>query len=274
MAVFCIGMTAGEILSADAIGQSPVQMQRLIINLNSHWLFKPGDVVNGQADTLNETGFLAVCLPHANASVPHRDINMKSFRNVSWYRRHFRPSVKYRGRRFVLKFQGASQVTDVFVNGRRVGEHLGAYTLFSFDITDLVRFGEDNVIAIRVDVRWHRQIPPEGIIIDFMLFGVITRDISMNITAPLHLEWVFASRDSVDPNRVNVRIRIRNNGPVGRRCLVGSQIIDSAGTIVATGASTRLKTAEPPFLSKPEQMKPVRLYVERRVKDLKPPVLT
>jgi beta-galactosidase len=162
---------------------------------------------------------------------------MRSFWNVSWYRRHFSPPVEYQGRRFFLEFQGVTQVTEVFVNGTSVGIHQGAYTPFSFDITDRVTFGADNVIAVRVDSRKHREIPPEGIVIDYMLFGGITRDVSMVITGPLHLEWVFASRDSVDPARMNVRCRIRNSGPVGKRCSVVSQIIDSAGTVVAAGAA-------------------------------------
>ena len=233
-------LTAGRLFSADTARQTAVPVQRLTINLNSHWLFKPGDVQNGRSDTLNETGFQPVCLPHANAVMPHRDIDMRLFRSVSWYRRHFSPPVEYRGRRFFLEFQGASQVTEVFVNGTPAGMHRGAYTPFTFDITDQVKFGADNVIAVRVDSRRHGKIPPEGpegVVIDYMLFGGITRDVAMVITGPLHLEWVFASRDSVDPDRVNVRCRVRNSGPVGRQFLVGSQIIDSAGAVVAAGTA-------------------------------------
>ena len=233
----CFCLTAGGFFPADGARQALASAQRLVINLNSHWLFKSGDVPNGQADTLNETGFQPVCLPHANAIVRHRDIDMRSFWNVSWYRRHFSPSAEYRGRRFFLEFQGATQVTEVFVNGTPAGAHQGAYTPFSFDITDQVRFGADNVIAVRVDSRKHKGIPPEGIIIDYMLFGGIARDVSMVVTGPLHLEWVFTSRDSIDPARVNVRVLVRNNDPAGRRCLAGSQIIDSAGTVVAAGTS-------------------------------------
>jgi beta-galactosidase len=234
-AAACICMTAG---SAAGARQPSVPAQRLIINLNSHWLFKSGDVRNGQSNTLDETGFRPVCLPHANAIVTHRDIDMRTFQKISWYRRHFSPPAEYRGRRFFLEFQGASAVTEVFVNGVPAGTHQGAYTPFTFDITDRVRFGADNVIAVRVDSRRHREIPPEGTVIDYMLFGGITRDVAMVITGPLHIERVFASRDPVDPARVNVRVRIRNSGPVGGRCSVGSQVIDSTGVVVAAGAAS------------------------------------
>jgi beta-galactosidase len=234
----CICMTAGRLFSADGARQTSVPVQRLIINLNSHWMFKSGDVQNGQSDTLDEKGFQPVCLPHANAIVTHRDIDMRSFWNISWYRRHFSPPAEYRGRRFFLEFQGATQDTEVFVNGTLAGAHQGAYTPFTFDITDRVRFGADNVIAVRADSRRHREIPPEGVVIDYLLFGGITRDVSMVVTDPLHIEWVFAARDSVDPARVNVRVRIKNSGSVGGRCSVESQIIDSAGTVVAAGAAS------------------------------------
>jgi beta-galactosidase len=234
----CFCLTAGGLFSAAGARQASAPAPRLVINLNSHWLFKSGDVPNGQSDTLNDSSFQPVCLPHANAIVRHRDIDMRSFWNVSWYRRHFSPPVEYQGRRFFLEFQGATQVTEVFVNGTPAGVHQGAYTPFSFDITDQVRFGADNVIAVRADSRKHKEIPPEGVVIDYMLFGGISRDVSMVITGPLHLEWVFASLDTIDPARVNVRCRISNSDSAGRRCLIKSQIIDSAGTIVAAGTAT------------------------------------
>jgi beta-galactosidase len=236
-AAICIVMTAGPLYPTGPAPQTIPPAQRLVINLNSHWLFKSGDIPNGWSDTLNETGFQPVCLPHTTTIVSHRDIDMRSFWKISWYRRHFTPSAKYQGNRFYLEFQGASQVTEVFVNGTWVGMHQGAYTPFSFDITDQIRLGADNVIAVRVDSRKHRGIPPEGITIDYMLFGGITRDVSMLITNPLHCEWVFASRDSIDPNRVNVRVRVKNNDPAVRHCTVASKIIDSSGAVVTTGTA-------------------------------------
>ena len=39
------------------------------------------------------------------------------------------------GKRVFLEFEAAFQVTEVFVNGVRSGEHRGGYTGFSFDVT-------------------------------------------------------------------------------------------------------------------------------------------
>ncbi len=234
-AMVCLCITGGRLWSAESSRQASLREPRLVLNLNSHWLFKSGDIPNGRANALDESSFQPVCLPHANAIVKHRDIDMRSFWNVSWYRRHFSPSAKYQGRRFFLEFQGASQVTEVFINGISACVHKGAYTPFTVDITDHLRFDADNVIAVRVDSRRHKEIPPEGVGIDYMLFGGISRDVAMVITDPLHIDWVFASCDPGDPARVNLRCRIRNSGFAGDRFSVRSQIIDSAGNVVAAG---------------------------------------
>ena len=236
--LLCAGILFSGISSAAATGLSVPSTKRISISLNSHWLFKSGDVPDGESDTLNEDGFIPVCLPHANAIVPHRNVDMQLFRKVSWYRRHFTPAPEYRNMRFIILFQGASQVTEVFVNGTSVGKHLGAYTPFSYDITKHLRFGNDNVIAAKVDSREHKEIPPEGKPMDFMLFGGITRDVEMIITGNLHIDWVFASRNKTDENKVDVCYRIGNNDSIDRDYTVEAEVVDAAGKIVATGKSS------------------------------------
>lgn len=236
-------VTGTDIPLNGTVVRSPSEY-RQILNLNSHWLFKMEDLPDGKSDSLNDKGFAQVCLPHAFTIVPHRDVDTKSFSKVAWYRRHFTPSPEYKNQRFILKFQGASQITDVYLNGLFVGSHKGAYTPFSFDITKLLRFGVDNVIAVRVDSRQHKEIPPEGIIIDYMLFGGIARDVTMEISDSLFIEWVFATRDSIDQNRVNVQCSVRNTRQKPVNCEVESQIIDSAGKIVANGKKTCLIQAD------------------------------
>ena len=56
-----------------------------------------------------------------------------------------------------LEFEGAFQDAEVWVNGKRAGEHLGGYTGFSLDITGDLHTG-DNVIAVRVNNLWNGQL--------------------------------------------------------------------------------------------------------------------
>lgn len=56
-------------------------------------------------------------------------------------------------------FEGANQRTELFVNRHRVGEHIGGYTFFCFDITPYIREGE-NQLVVCVDNSYDSEIPP------------------------------------------------------------------------------------------------------------------
>jgi len=60
-----------------------------------------------------------------------------------------------------LEFEGAFQDAEVFVNGRRLGEHKGGYTGFSLDITGSAQTG-DNLVAVRLNNRWDPQLAPRA----------------------------------------------------------------------------------------------------------------
>ena len=88
----------------------------------------------------------------------------------------------WRGKRINLEFDGAFQVAEVFVNGRRIGEHKGGYTGFTFDITDAVKTG-DNVVAVRVNNLWNARLAPRAG--EHTFSGGIYRDVRLVVTAPL-----------------------------------------------------------------------------------------
>src|SRR5688500_16395819 len=142
----------------------PQASNRSVLNFNTHWLFA-GDVPGGagQAVGLNESGFVPVSLPYYRTH-PHKGFPKGDFEvPVSWYRRHFTLPAQYSGRRIAVEFQGVAKIADVYVNGTFVGQHRGAYTSFTYDITPHVNIGgADNVIAVKVDSNTRNDIPPEG----------------------------------------------------------------------------------------------------------------
>jgi len=68
-----------------------------------------------------------------------------------WYRKQVGIPPLWQGKRLLLHCLAANYVADVWINGRHIGYHEGGFTPFSFDITDHVAWGSDNLIAIRVD---------------------------------------------------------------------------------------------------------------------------
>lgn len=70
---------------------------------------------------------------------------------VIWFQTHFAtPNTFDKGKRLRLCFQEVHREATVWVNGKKVGYHLGRFTPFSFDITDCLRPSGDNVVAVRV----------------------------------------------------------------------------------------------------------------------------
>jgi beta-mannosidase len=74
-----------------------------------------------------------------------------------WYRKRFTLPAEQTGKSVWLVFEGSDYFTTVWLNGEKLGEHEGAYTSFSFDITSRVRPGTENLLAVKVTCPWLLQ---------------------------------------------------------------------------------------------------------------------
>jgi beta-glucuronidase len=87
----------------------------------------------------------------------------------------FSPSAE---KRYFFHSDGANYTTDLFVNGKLVGRHVGGYTAFNFEITDFLVDGQ-NIIDLRVDAHLDETTVPTMRTSDFWKFGGLTRDIGI-----------------------------------------------------------------------------------------------
>ncbi len=114
-------------------------------DLNGEWAF-------GFGEETDEASALAGKLPRV-INVPFSyetklsGIGDETPRNTVWYSREIAPK---QGKRTILHFEGADYETTVYLNGKTVGTHKGAYSRFSFDITDFLQRG-NNVLTVRCD---------------------------------------------------------------------------------------------------------------------------
>ena len=74
-----------------------------------------------------------------------------------WYRRQFKSPKLDGGKRLLLHFGAVDWEAKVAINGRAVGEHRGGYDAFSFDITDAVQPGENEITVVVYDATGNRQ---------------------------------------------------------------------------------------------------------------------
>ncbi|KAA3663030.1 MAG: glycoside hydrolase family 2 protein [Calditrichaeota bacterium] len=226
------------------------ETERQKINLNVEWLYHIGDAKNNPHEVVyDDSGWEKVVLPHTyklttiNLDDCEDDKSQPTFhRDVSWYRREIAVNAKP-GQRVFLEFEGAHQKTDLWVNGAYVGEHaISAYTPFHFDITDHVKSGQKNLIAIKLDNRTTDQIPPDGHKWDYILFGGLYRDVYLVVTDPLHVTFPWEKREagifittptvSKDDATISIRTTVRNASDRLKKATVVSRVLDADNKVV------------------------------------------
>ena len=132
---------------------------------------------------------------------------------------------EWASRRLFVKFYGAQSVADLFVNGRHAGTHRGGAAAFAFEITDYVRFGEDNALLVVVSNGVRDDVLPTST--DMNLYGGIYRDVELVVTgrtavSPLYLgsDGVLVHPQAVDSLSVSGEAEIHLVSKEGNACMV------------------------------------------------------
>jgi beta-galactosidase/beta-glucuronidase len=223
-------------------GDGGTAASRQSLNFNQAWQFMLGDQTGAQATTYDDSAWTTVGLPHS-FSRPYF-LWTQFYMGYGWYRKHFTSPAQWSGKRIFIEFEGAFQDAQVYVNGTSVGEHLGGYTGFSYDITSAVVTG-DNVVAVRLNNNWNAQIAPRAG--DHTFSGGIYRDVHLVVTDPLHVTWygTFVTTPTVSTSSATVEVQteVRNDSAAAATCTVRTDIVDSTGTTVATTSSTQTVAA-------------------------------
>ncbi|MCQ2203969.1 MAG: beta galactosidase jelly roll domain-containing protein [Bacteroidales bacterium] len=98
------------------------------------------------------------------------------YEGTVWFRRTF-DYVPKEGKRAILYFGAVNYEAIVYVNGKKMGRHIGGFTSFNFDVTDALKEGKNNVI-VKVDNKRHKEDIPTNIY-DWWNYGGITRDVML-----------------------------------------------------------------------------------------------
>lgn len=98
--------------------------------------------------------------------------DLKFYEGTIWYKKSFHYS-KEAGTRLFVYFGAVNYQAMVYLNGEKIGEHTGGFTPFNFEITDLVKDG-DNFIVVKADNQRHRDGVPT-LNTDWWNYGGLTR---------------------------------------------------------------------------------------------------
>ena len=236
------------------IAQAPMGFQqtpRIKKSLNQAWKFYLGnpDSTFYRRD-YDDSGWELVHIPHTlqltslNLDDCEDDKLQETFhRTVGWYRKQL--FVEPSERKVFLEFEGAHQVTDLWVNGRHIGQHkVGGYTPFHFDITEFVIKGVNNQVTLLVDNRKRDDVPPDPGPFDYVKFSGLYRDIYQVESHPVRITFNWESLQagltfttpSVDPINgnatIDVKTVVRNETDDTKSVTVVNRLIDHEGIVV------------------------------------------
>lgn len=171
-----------------------VAQTRTTLNLNKDWNFTPGYEVRKNVST-------RVNLPHTwNQDALSGKVDY--FRGLGNYQKKVMIDSSLVGNRLFLRFKGANQIANVFINGKHVGEHRGGYTSFTFEITDFVKFGVKNDIWVRVNNAPQLDVMP--LVGDFNFYGGLYRDVDLIITGKSCISPLFFGSSGMLISQKNV----------------------------------------------------------------------
>lgn len=220
----------------------PVRIKR---SINSNWRFIRTDVSNGRDPGLDDRSWQLVSLPHTWNKKDAFDDVRGYYRGPAWYRKKINISNNLAGKQVFLKFGAANQVADVYVNGRFATEHKGGYTAFSVNITPYLHFGEENVIAVRVDNSFDHEVPPLSA--DFTFFGGIYRNVWLIATDQVHISvtdfgspgvYLHATDVSDKSASVIAKTEVTNNSNDNQSIRIETVITDHTGHVVGNMISS------------------------------------
>src|SRR5215208_1601552 len=218
------------------------QSQGGVVLFDDDWRFYRGGVQGAESKEFDDSKWRRLDLPHdwGVEDLPGRgtpfDPSAISQVNggftvggTGWYRKTFNVPDSDRGKRVRIQFDGVYMNAEVWLNGRRVGEHPYGYTSFWFDLTDKVNFGGANTLAVKVknegeNSRWYSG-------------SGIYRHVWLKTLDPVHVaQWgtyVTTPEVSESSAKVSLKTKVQNESDAAARVRVVTRILDPAGAEVA-----------------------------------------
>jgi hypothetical protein len=195
------------------------------LNLNGVWQYQ-GDGAKPTGKQLPER----ILVPYSPESALS---GIQRHNDKMWYRRTFDVPKDWHGQRVVLNFGAVTDEAQVWVNGKKVGEHRGGYASFSVDVTDALRAGGSQEILVGATAKVEDGSYPIGkqrkktSAILYTASSGIWQTVWAEPVAPTHI-----SNLDVTPNLASKSFRITPKVTDAQGSLVEITVSDKRGRVV------------------------------------------
>lgn len=140
-------------------------------------------------------------------------LELKYYEGTVWYAHTFQKphnlTTTQPHNRYILYFGGVSTRCKVYLNGKMVCEHEGAFTPFDADVTDVLKDG-DNFLCVEVNNNRRKEAIP-AMSFDWWNYGGITRDVMLVTVPENHISTYFIQLDKHMPDIINVNVQMSSH---------------------------------------------------------------
>ena len=241
--VLIIIWSVGEGVATFAIGkqasgkdnQRPSPSRQLL--LNDGWRYLEDPISNVGEVSKSRVKWINVNLPHTWNAFDVMDLTPGYRRSASWYERTLTLPPAYKIKRILLAFEGVNTRSEVYVNGKPAGEHVGGYLGFEFDITRYLQWDKPNVIDVRADNSIDRDVIPSQKS-DFFIYGGLCRNVWLKGVSQQYVKSirVLTPEVSAESARTTLDIEILNPRHENLAGTIEAEIVDGKGVTVASAS--------------------------------------
>ena len=156
---------------------------------------------------------------------------------IGFYRKEFEIPETDKGKKISIEFDGIFRNSTVWVNGQLIGNHQSGYTPSNYNLTDVLRYGNEgkNVILVKVDATEYEGWWYEG--------AGIYRHVWLTKTDKLHVArfgtYVTTPSISTDKASISIKTTLKNEYKVVKNFTLVSKIVDNKGVVLDTKTTSR-----------------------------------
>ncbi len=237
---------------------------RVKYNFNIEWKFIKDNPVGAEQYDYNDEEWTTVSCPHTfndidtfdDYSLGRHDGELNQWRGTVWYRKHFTLPKSKKKKKVFIEFEGVRQIGDVYINGQFIGRNQTGFIPFGYDLTKYIKFGEDNVIAVKVNndrgdhfrdnfpLVWnHEHWHPThgGIFRNVFLYAMNPMHITLPLYDNLKTVGTYAYLDSLDETTAKIvaQAEVKNDYHSSKTIAVETYIVDNQGVVVAKSSTEK-----------------------------------
>lgn len=175
--------------------------------INNNWVFTPSFE---KSFLTNKVEGETIHLPHTVKKLPLNYFNKEDFECISTYQKELNYNFSDNELIYII-FEGVMTSCKVYLNGLFIGEHFGGYTKFKYDITNYFIKNKTNLLTVVVNSFEQCNIPPFGGVVDYLTFGGIYREVSIEIVPKINISCLNVEGDMYGQIRIRKDIFNENN---------------------------------------------------------------